>query len=424
MRAAHQTKLDFCPFLPPSRRRSEAAQQQVAQTGRDFRKGCLMNRGCKYPFRPQPTPHGRDGVRERHHLFVLTPHSTLVTPTSRQFGVPHGDHAIQPKQTRCGSQHRWLRPPPRLLQLQVRTHLLEGRLDVPAARIVFHHLPRRQRVVGAEEVLGAMRAAFVLDVDPTHGHQAFPRAIPLPTTADHGDVASPAAVPGHIQPLPPGLAGDDVLRRRLFVPFAAWPARLLLAGHSGWRGIQGGVGIEAADQAQPPPMTGGEACQVVAGEVAIGGADEVPLGEPMAQHGQQLPQQFRGRFVPPAVLSVPLFGAIQGGQDRQGPGADGEGERHQDGQNHPLVPPAKGGVGVRRAHGVAVPRLAVNVLAFVFGHGVVARQGHGAVGQPVTQDVAGPRRVPDATASSDDGRRRDGSWRHVREQGGRGCAAD
>ena len=50
----------------------------------------------------------------------------------------------------------------------------------------------------------------------------------------------------------------------------------------------------------------------------------------------------------------------------------GKGEWDQDGQDHPLVPPAPGRVGVAGADGVAVAGLAVDLLATVFGDGVIA----------------------------------------------------
>jgi len=90
-----------------------------------------------------------------------------------------------------------------------------------------------------------------------------------------------------------------------------------------------------------------------------------------------------------AAPAVVLLGAVQGDQDRQGPAAAREGEADQEGHHDPLVPPAEGGVGVRRADGVAVPRLAVDVLAPVFVHGVVAGQEDRAVGQQVFDDPAG-----------------------------------
>ena len=144
-------------------------------------------------------------------------------------------------------------------------------------------------------------------------------------------------------------------------------------------------------------MPVGELRQAVTGVVAVGGEQEAAVGEPVAQHRQQLPQQFPGGFVPPAVGAVPLLGAIQGDQDRQGPRAPGEGELHQQGQHDPLVPPTEGGVAVGRAHGVAVAALAVDLFAFVLGHGVVAGHGHRAAGEPAAQQVAGqgPPQAPD-----------------------------
>src|SRR5262249_3695335 len=141
------------------------------------------------------------------------------------------------------------------------------------------------------------------------------------------------------------------------------------------------------------------------GVVAVGAADEVALGEPVTEHGQQLLQQAHRRLVAAAPPLVLLLRAVQGDQNRQGPRSRREGEPHQDGQDDPLVPPAEGGVGVRRARRVARPRLAVDLLALVFGDRIVAGHGDGAGRQPAAQNVAGqgPAEPPQrATAAGED----------------------
>ena len=90
-----------------------------------------------------------------------------------------------------------------------------------------------------------------------------------------------------------------------------------------------------------------------------------------------------------------LRAAIQRHEHRQCPGPPGEGERHQDGQDDPFVPPAVGGVGMGRAHRVAMAPLAVDLGAAVLVNGVVARQVDGPVGGPMIDDEPGedPRQL-------------------------------
>jgi hypothetical protein len=75
----------------------------------------------------------------------------------------------------------------------------------------------------------------------------------------------------------------------------------------------------------------------------------------------------------------------------QRPGACGERELHQHGEDHPAVPVAPGGERVGRAHRVAVPGLAVDVLTLVAVDGVVADECDRAVGNEVPQEEAGQR---------------------------------
>ena len=82
-------------------------------------------------------------------------------------------------------------------------------------------------------------------------------------------------------------------------------------------------------------------------------------------------------------------------RDRQRPRPGGEGEFHQDGQDDPFVPPAVGGVGIGRAHRIAMTALAMDRGAAVLVNGVVADDGDGPVGDPPVEDEPGqgPRQL-------------------------------
>jgi hypothetical protein len=123
--------------------------------------------------------------------------------------------------------------------------------------------------------------------------------------------------------------------------------------------------------------------------VLVPGEDELPVGEPAQQRAEQQLQQLGRSPVRPTALAVVLRGAIQGDQHRQGPGAAGEREAHQDGQDDPLVAPAPGGVGVAGADRVAVPGLAVDFATGMLGDRVIADQADPALGPEVPEEEAG-----------------------------------
>jgi len=102
-----------------------------------------------------------------------------------------------------------------------------------------------------------------------------------------------------------------------------------------------------------------------------------------------------------AVPLVPLLGAVQGHQDRQGPATPGKGELDQDCQDDPLVPAAVGGERVHRTDGVAMAGLAVDLNSAMLVHCIVLAQGHRAFGNPATQEKAGqrPGQTPSGPAS-------------------------
>ena len=107
---------------------------------------------------------------------------------------------------------------------------------------------------------------------------------------------------------------------------------------------------------------------------AIASKDKVAVRKPAQYDLEHLPHQQGWRFVATTLLFVFARAAIERHQDGQCPRATSEWKLHQDRQHHPLVPIAESGIGVGRAHGVAMPALAEDLLAAMLVDGVVARQ--------------------------------------------------
>jgi hypothetical protein len=116
--------------------------------------------------------------------------------------------------------------------------------------------------------------------------------------------------------------------------------------------------------------------------------DEATVGEPPQQQPHQPAQQLRRRAVRPATLAILLGGAVQINQHRQGPQPGGEREADQHGQDDPLMAVTPSGEGVAGAYRVAVPGLAIDLLALMAIDGVVADEGDGSGGEPVADEEA------------------------------------
>jgi hypothetical protein len=69
---------------------------------------------------------------------------------------------------------------------------------------------------------------------------------------------------------------------------------------------------------------------------------------------------------------VQSLGPIKRNQARQCPGALGPGEWNQNGEYHPLVPPAINEMGVRRSDCIAVTTFAIDIFSAMSVHSVVA----------------------------------------------------
>src|SRR5581483_2628402 len=236
-----------------------------------------------------------------------------------------------------------------------------------------------------EEVLVAVAARAVPDEHPAQRYQPGPRPVPVAGAAGGLHPPRAAAVPADRQPAeaaPPfdGLAGPG--------QGAALDPRPAPAGVARGRLVQVGVGVQLADQRQAGAVAVAEAGDRVGAVARVADEQEGATGEAQQQQSQQPAHQLRRGAVGPPPLAVVLGAAVQVHQDRQGPGAGGERQADQDGQDDPLVavPPSR--VGLARTDGVAVPGLAVDPAAGVAVDGVVADQGDAAVGDDVPQEEA------------------------------------
>jgi hypothetical protein len=181
-----------------------------------------------------------------------------------------------------------------------------------------------------------MRSGQVVDEDPTQLHQGTAALVPQPGPADRLDPASAPAVPGDLQGLPFLRAWDDlggtgqVLSLDSRTPLARVLRRRL---------DQVGVGVEQADQGQPPWSLRGQLGQFMGRVAAVGSDDEGPIGEPSHQDSHHLTEQLGRCFVPSAQLQVVLLGSLERHQQGQGPASSRPGDFDQKSQDDPLMTP-------------------------------------------------------------------------------------
>ena len=136
-------------------------------------------------------------------------------------------------------------------------------------------------------------------------------------------------------------------------------------------------------------MPAAEAGDLVGAVPGVPGVDEAATGDPHQEQPQQAAQDLGVRAVGAAAGEVVGLAAAQIDEHGQRPGAGGEGEADQDGEDDPLVAVPPGGEGVGRADGVAVPGLAVHRAAGVAADGVVADEQHRRVGGQAGDDQPG-----------------------------------
>ena len=123
--------------------------------------------------------HQGDGIHEgRRRLGVpsrcaMGRGSLLPQQMGRQ-----GGPGEEPHQDRRGASDGLIRPLALGLHAQMRPHLLEGDLQLPAQHKPFQYLRRIRRRIGAEQGLGSEFALGVPNQDPTQGYRRLARAVP------------------------------------------------------------------------------------------------------------------------------------------------------------------------------------------------------------------------------------------------------
>ena len=127
-----------------------------------------MTRDRKNPFLPQPPSDCRYGIGKGHMSFPRPFDTPQTSVPLRHLRVQYGYHAIQAKQTRSYSQHCLCTATACRFQAQVRPHLLKRRFNIPSARKGFDDYLRRYRHIRSEEIVVAVRAGAVVDIDPQH----------------------------------------------------------------------------------------------------------------------------------------------------------------------------------------------------------------------------------------------------------------
>src|SRR5579872_6590798 len=122
-------------LLSVSSRGSKGVQQQGAERSGEFFKDRLVAGDGKNPFAPQPTPHRRDGIRERHILLARPIHRPHPRVPLGQLTVQACYQRVQSEQARRHPQHGLLFPAACTLQAQVRAHFLEGGFLIPTTDV-------------------------------------------------------------------------------------------------------------------------------------------------------------------------------------------------------------------------------------------------------------------------------------------------
>ena len=154
---------------------------------------------------------------------------------------------------------------------------------------------------------GACVAGQVVDEDPADGKDSLSGFVPESRSRNVLDPAFPAAVPTDGGAGSSGGSGDGLrfgqgptVDRRT----ARGPG---LAGSRGSKEI--GLGMESADQADLPLVLVTEHGQFMGGVSAIADNDELPVGKPVNQAGDQLHGQPDGSLVPLGPL-LALFASL------------------------------------------------------------------------------------------------------------------
>ena len=169
------------------------------------------------------------------------------------------------------------------LHAQMRPHLLEGDLQLPAQHKPFQDLRRVRRRIGAEQGLGSEFALWVPNQDPAQGHRRLARAVPDRRLRGEFHRAGSAVVPGcrHLNPWHGGQV-QECLQRGQASAFQRRAA--VLPRLTGWRWrVQGGVQAQAGDEGNGLSQRLAAVEQVQDGVAAVAHQHQGAVGQPAAQ---------------------------------------------------------------------------------------------------------------------------------------------
>ena len=192
-------------------------------------------------------------------------------------------HGVHPEQARLRPLDRLWGPAARTLQFEVRTHFLEGGLQVPPSPVGLDDLLGGHARPRAEEVFVSVRSLQVAHVHPA---QLVPAPAPPCTSVPSPSPPLPSSALLRTTPpqaassswsWPPPVRGVSILSPLTGGrPFGFFPSAVRRT--SGRRQVQRRIGIEPADEVQSSLLLAAKAGQVVAGEARVGRDEEGSAG--------------------------------------------------------------------------------------------------------------------------------------------------
>jgi len=264
-------------------------------------------------------------------------------------------------------------------------HLAEGHLQLPTLDEPPDDLQRVLRRLGAQQRLWVEALERVAQQHPADRHRRHPG---MPPDGGAGvDLHGPVslAVPAGHGHAPPWrlLVGQHRREGRQARPLGPRPTDRGWLARRGRR-VEGGIEAQPGAAGHASAEEGGQ--ELERGEAAVGHEDQRPLWHPAAGLQDQLPGPAGQLLMAPAMLAaVPPRGG-ECGQERQGPGPPGPGDRDQPHQAEPSQATGLDEVAVWRAHRVAVDALGGAALAAPALDGVGEAEDHRAArGEGVEQ---------------------------------------
>ena len=236
----------------------------------------------------------------------------------------------------------------------MRSHLLEGNLQLPAQHKPFENLHRFHGQVSAQQSLCGEFALGVPNQDPAQGHRRLARAVPDRRLRCEFHRADRAVVPG-CRRGGPGHGGQVQECLQCWQPLAFQRRPTVLTGLTGWgRFIKGGVQAQAGDEGNGLSQRLAAVEQVQHGVAAVAHQRQGAVGQPATQLQDHLPGPVGEFFVAASALPVVAFRGRQHSEKRQGPIASRPGDLAQPHQGNPAQTAGLDQVAPAGTHRIAV----------------------------------------------------------------------